>query len=190
MKPVNNRPNDQAGQLHEDCEDGEANPNHPHRLPLPLLHEQLEHSREEADGIRSHQGSDAVHAGEGKEEEDPSADCVQRLKEQDKGKLEERRSLVRLEKDWMWVEDSNSVVHLHHTDADAVEEVEQLRGSKGEEDAPQPCNLRMKQASEYSHQNHLSSVGRVGERSLVDQVEVASRQVGRAEWQWLHLVMR
>ena len=97
LKPVNDWPNDQAGQLHEDCEDGEADPNHPHRLPLPLLHEQLEHSREKADGIGSHQGSHAVHARKGKEEEDPCANCVQCLKEQDKGKLEDRRSLVRLE---------------------------------------------------------------------------------------------
>ena len=79
-KPVNDRPNDQAGQLHEDCQDGEADPNHPHRLPLPLLLEELEHSREEADGIGGHQGSDAVHAREGKEEEDPGADRVQCLK--------------------------------------------------------------------------------------------------------------
>ena len=93
-------------------------------------------------------------------------------------------------KDSMWVEDSNSVVHLHDTDADAVEEVEQLRGSKGKEDTPQPSNLRMKLASEYSHRNHLSSVGRVGERALVGEVEVASRKIRRAKWQWLYLVVR
>ena len=34
-------------------------------------------------------------------------------------------------------------VHLHETDADAVEEVEQLRGSKGKEDAPQPGDLEV-----------------------------------------------
>ena len=80
LKPVDNRPNDQAGQLHEDGQYGEADPNHPHRLPLPLLHEELEHSREEADGIGSHQGSHAVHAREGKKKENPGADCVQCLK--------------------------------------------------------------------------------------------------------------
>ena len=45
-------------------------------------------------------------------------------------------------KDWIWVEESNSLVHLHDTDAGAVEEVEQLWGSKGKEDTPQPSNLR------------------------------------------------
>ena len=69
---------------------------------------------------------------------------------------------------------------LHKNDTDAVEQVEQFRGSKGKEDAPQPCNLE--DETEFRHWNHLSSVGWVGERALVYQVEVASRQIGRAEW--------
>ena len=81
-------------------------------------------------------------------------------------------------RDWMWVE--ASIMHLHKNDTDAVEQVEQFRGSKGKEDAPQPCNLE--DETEFSHWNHLSSVGWVGERALVYQVEVASRQIGRAEW--------
>ena len=98
-KPVDDRPDDHAGQLHDDCQDSEADSNHPHRLPLPLLHEELEHSREEADSIGGHQGSHTVHPREGKEEEDPGADRVQHLKEQHKGKLEGGRSFVRLELD-------------------------------------------------------------------------------------------
>ena len=39
----------------------------------------------------------------------------------------------------------DSVIDLHYTDADAVEEVEHLRGSKGKEDAPEPGNLRKDQ---------------------------------------------
>ena len=80
-------------------------------------------------------------------------------------------------------------VHLHETDTDAVEEVEQLRGRKGKEDTPQPCNLWMKLSSKYSSQSHLSSVGWVGERALVYQVKMASGQVRGTEWQRLYLVM-
>ena len=87
-KPVDDRPDDHAGQLHDDCQDSEADSNHPHRLPLPLLHEELEHAGEEADSVGGHQGSDAVHAGECEEEKDACADGVQGLKEQDQGKLE------------------------------------------------------------------------------------------------------
>ena len=42
-------------------------------------------------------------------------------------------------RNWMWAEES--IMHLHENDPDAVEKVEQLRGSKGKEDAPEPSNL-------------------------------------------------
>ena len=99
LKPVDDRPHNQTGQLQGNGDDGETDPKHPHCLPLPLLHEELEHSREEADSIGGHQGSHTVHPREGKEEEDPGADGVQHLKEQHKGKLEGGRSFVRLELD-------------------------------------------------------------------------------------------
>ena len=73
-------------------------------------------------------------------------------------------------------------LHLHEADTDAVDKVENLRSSKCKENTPEPGHLNKGcWQRKQRDQKHLGSVGWVGEG--VNQVEMSTGEVGRAEWQ-------